>query len=268
MDTLRFAPTCFPAAVTHARSIGELTLSETRYGSGAALPTHSHEYACLVFVIEGTFAERCGAVERTASPGMMILRPPGEAHSDRFDRSAGRCLNIEIPPSWHTRALETSGTFTGTPFDLLGHRLCDELRHADETSPLAVESILLSLLADAGRASRRPSHPPPVWLARAKDAIHGRMSEQFTLAMIATDVGVHPVHLASAFQRFFGQSVGAYVRHLRIGYACDQLKDSELPLADIALAAGFSDQSHFGRTFKRIMHATPRQYRSWSRPET
>jgi AraC family transcriptional regulator len=267
MSTLRFAPTRFPAPVTRARTIGDFILSETRYGSEATLSTHAHEYACLVFAMEGTFEERCGATERTVAPGMLIIRPPGEPHSDRFGRAGGRCLNVELPPPWlsSVRHQTRSDSFTGTPFDLLGRRLCDELRNGDGASPIAVESIVLELLAGGDRAQRRARHAPPQWLVTARDIVHHRMSERFTLSMIASQVGVHPIHLAASFQHFFGQSVGAYLRFLRIGDACRRLKESDEPLADIALAAGFCDQSHFGRTFKRIMRATPRQYRAWSR---
>jgi AraC family transcriptional regulator len=242
-------------------------MSETHYASSATLRRHSHEYACFVVVLEGTFEDSCGRIDRTVAPGTVILRPAGDPHSNRFSAAGGRCLNVELSPEWltrvrsHTRALDTSSVFTGPSFGLLGIRLYEELRHDDEASPLAVESIALGLLADADRALRRASVPPP-WLLRARDLVHERMSERLTLAGIAAEAGVHPIYLASAFQRFFGESVGAYLRQVRIAYACRKLRESDVPLAEIALAAGFADQSHFGRTFKRVMHATPRQFRA------
>src|SRR4051812_46839211 len=146
MTTLRFAPTQFPAPVTRAKTVGDFTISETRYGSEASLRTHAHEYACFVFVIEGTFAERSGSIDRTGTPGMLILRPAEEPHSNRFGRAGGRCLNVELPPAWLARnatAFDHSLSLTAAPFDLLGRRLCDELRNGDDASPLAVESIVL-----------------------------------------------------------------------------------------------------------------------------
>jgi len=52
-----------------------------------------------------------------------------------------------------------------------------------------------------------------------------------------------------------------FVRQLRIEYACHELATSELPIVDIALSAGFFDQSHFTRTFKRLTGIVPSQYR-------
>jgi AraC family transcriptional regulator len=74
-------------------------------------------------------------------------------------------------------------------------------------------------------------------------------------------VGVHPVTLARAFRRAFGCTVGEYVRRLRIERAARQLADSDLSLAEIALGAGFSDQSHFSNLFRRHTGLSPFQFR-------
>ena len=264
---MKYPPTRVPAPVARAKTIGGFTMSETHYAGGSTLRKHSHEYACFVVALEGTFQDSCGRADRTVAPGTVILRPPGDPHWNRFSAAGGRCLNVELAPQWlarvrtQTRALDTSSVFSGPSFGLLGLRLYEELRHDDEASPLAVESIALGLLADADRALRRSSAPPP-WLLRARDLVQERMSERLTLSAIAAEVGVHPIYLASAFQRFFGESVGGYLRQVRIADACRRLRETEMSLADIALAAGFADQSHFGRTFKRVMHATPRQFRA------
>jgi len=74
-------------------------------------------------------------------------------------------------------------------------------------------------------------------------------------------VEVHPAHLARAFRAHFRMSMGPYVRRLRLDWAAGELARSDLPLAAVALAAGFADQSHFTRTFKRYLGVTPNVYR-------
>ena len=64
-----------------------------------------------------------------------------------------------------------------------------------------------------------------------------------------TVAGVHRAHLVRAFRARFGISVGAYVRRERIRWAARALRNSDAPIAEIALQAGFADQSHFTRTF-------------------
>ena len=86
-----------------------------------------------------------------------------------------------------------------------------------------------------------------------------------SLSGLAESVGVHPVTLARAFRRAFGCTVGEYVRRLRIDHAAHQLAQTELPLAEIALAAGFSDQSHFSNLFRRHTGLSPFKFRRVAR---
>jgi AraC family transcriptional regulator len=76
---------------------------------------------------------------------------------------------------------------------------------------------------------------------------------------------VHPVYLACAFRRHYRSTVGEYVRRLRVEFACRELSATRAPLAQVALAAGFADQSQFSRTFKRVVGLTPTEYRKMFR---
>jgi AraC-like DNA-binding protein len=265
---LHFSPTRFPASIVRTRAVADFIVTETRYGANASLPCHAHEYACVVLVLRGSFQERFGAQERVGEPGMVIVRPAGESHSDRYLRAGGRCLNIELSPRWvaHVRGqlpvLDRSAAFRSSTFAMFGRRLHEELTHPDDVSPLAIESLTMSLLVDFARAEQRSTTRGPSWLQRVKERIQDDLSARVTLEDLALEVGVHPVHLATTFRRFYGITVASYLRQLRVEYACRELVGSDAPLADIALAAGFADQSHFGRTFKRAMRMTPAEYRA------
>ena len=81
------------------------------------------------------------------------------------------------------------------------------------------------------------------------------------LAEIAATAGIHPVYLCRVFKKRQRVTVGAFVRHLRIQRACDLLRNSQMPLAEIALQCGFADQSHFSVVFKRNTGVTPSAFR-------
>lgn len=247
------------------RPAGDFLLSETRYSSEAALATHAHEYACVVVVLEGSFEERHEAKTRTIVPGTVIVRPEGEPHSDRFAPGGGRCLNVELPPQWLGKMRDVAVRSTasrGGPFALLGRRLHLELVQGDGVSALAVESLVLALLAGLDGEERRSAAAAPRWLVRARDRIHDDPAARVTLAELAADAGVHPVHLATAFRRFFGQPVAATLRQLRLELACRELSRSDVSIADVASLAGFADQSHLGRALKAAMQVTPAAYRA------
>jgi AraC family transcriptional regulator len=148
----------------------------------------------------------------------------------------------------------------------LATRLRGEARRADEFSSLAVEGLMLEMVAGVARESARISDDEhPRWLRRAREILHDNFAERMSLSVIAETVGVHPVYLATAFRRRFGCSVGEYVRRLRVEFASREISGTDAPLADIALSAGFSHQAHFSRTFKRLTGLTPARYRSISR---
>jgi len=92
--------------------------------------------------------------------------------------------------------------------------------------------------------------------------VHDRFQESISLAEVAEFAEVHPVSLARAFRKTYHCTVGDYVRRLRIESACQKLSSSDASLVEIALSSGFSEQSHFSRTFKRLTGLTPSEYRS------
>ena len=74
-------------------------------------------------------------------------------------------------------------------------------------------------------------------------------------------VGIHPVHVARVFRAHRGMSPASYARELRLSWAAQRLADSDASVCDIAAQAGFADQSHFVRAFRRRTGMTPSRYR-------
>ena len=96
--------------------------------------------------------------------------------------------------------------------------------------------------------------------------LHDRFREErFTLDEMALEADVHPVHLARAFRSTYGASPGEYLRQLRVDWAADQLRETSRSLAEIALEAGFSDQSHFTRVFRATYGLPPGAWRRLNR---
>ncbi len=133
------------------------------------------------------------------------------------------------------------------------------------SSPLVIEGLLLEIAA--GLARQQPVDPlghVPIWLKRAREALHAHFHEPLRLSTLAGWVGIHPVHLAREFRKHHRCSVGQYMRKLRIESASRKLVESELPLAAIAVEVGFANQAHFSRIFKLVTGISPARYRAVS----
>ncbi len=167
--------------------------------------------------------------------------------------------------SW-SRTLDRIQHVRGVTPATLAMRLYREFHIMDEASPLAIEGLVLELIADLSRrAGPRSERKPAPWLRRTREILHAQLSERIQLNDVAKAVEVHPVHLAREFRKAYGCTLGEYLRRLRIEFCCRKLSTSDVPLVQIALAAGFSSQSHFSRVFKRHTGATPNEFRSLSR---
>jgi AraC family transcriptional regulator len=118
------------------------------------------------------------------------------------------------------------------------------------------------LLVYAARSTADKSDKPPAWLKQAHELLNDRCSEEVTVAEVADTVGVHPLHLARTFRKFFNCSPGEYLRKCRIELASNLLIGSRKTLVEIALLSGFADQSQFTRRFKQDTGVTPGKFRA------
>jgi AraC family transcriptional regulator len=237
------------------------------------LPSHYHERDCLAVVLEGSVDKAFAGSRCQLAASTAVTMPAGERHLDRFERGGAQMLVIEPEPG--ARKHEQP---YGVLFDQvnqvrdswvppLAWRIQVELHHPDAVSALAIEGLVLELLAASARCrvSERDGSSPPRWLRVARDYLHDSVGEQLGVTDLAAVAGVHPAHLARSFRAHYGTPIGAYARRLRIDWSATQLARSDAPLRDIAHNAGFSDQSHFTRVFKRHTGLTPGQYRQATR---
>ncbi len=263
-------------AVSRLRAPG-LHLNLSSYRQGQILATHAHRNAHFCLVMDGAYTERIEGRSLDRKPADLMFYPPGVSHSETH-RSAGRHFLIEIDPDLFGKfgdsrpCLDTPVAFAGGRTGWTAVRLYREFRTRDRFSALSMEGLVLELLAETLRSSVRANssgsvsspgadgHHPP-WLDRAEEILRTRFVEPPGLAAIAAELGIHPVHLARRFRRRFGCTAGEYVRRLRLERAERQLIGSDRPVGAIAHDAGFFDQSHFTRLFRRKTGLAPGRYR-------
>lgn len=248
--------------VLRSSSVASFTLTETIYPPRLKLLEHAHQTAYFCFILQGNFTEAYSSHSRTYSASTLIFHPPEEVHSDQFHCRV-RCFNVQIDAHLHREvpSLRQSADFQGGTLTHLATRLYREFCEMDEVSALVIEGLALEMVAAVARSVKTSECRPPAWLTRAREMLHENFAEGLTVDDVASAVGIHPTHLAREFHRYFRCTIGEYVRQRRVEFACHQISASDAPLSEIALAAGFFDQSHFGRTFKQITGMSPSDYR-------
>ena len=232
------------------------------------LPPHQHERAILAIVLDGGFDVHFAGGSAHACVGRVSCEPATERHGNTFTRPRTRVLVLEIEDRKQeelracAEAFEQAGSWPSTDVDAIARRLTREIGHSDDAAALAAEGLFHQLVASALRARKRHrTGAPPRWVLNAHDLLRAGFLERIELRTIATAVGVTPMELSREYHRHFGESPGETMRALRVHWAADQLTRTSQPLARIAHQAGFTDQSHFCRVFKRYMGATPGSYR-------
>jgi AraC family transcriptional regulator len=268
----KLPPGSFYGKTTLRREVAGLVFAESVYGEEPYIPKHEHANAFFNLVLEGIYTEVCGSRTQTRGPSTLALHPSREVHADHWHGLGGRVFHVEIPPSRleqvraYSPVLDSPGDFqSGLPI-WLATRLYQEHLRNDDVSPLAMEGLALEVLSECSRHRLGdPERKPPPWLQRVRELLQDRFAENLTHEVVAAAAGIHPVHLARVFRQHYRCTLGEYVRKLRVDFAARQLLASDEPLAAIAFAAGFSDQSHFTRTFKRQTGMTPAMFRRYYR---
>lgn len=257
----------FYGLVPNKRKISALTLTEVVHTNQISVPKHSHELAHFQLLLGGSYLENCGGKNITSSPMTISWHRPGIVHRDEIGASGGRFFMIEMQP----RSIEIMRQFSALPEDFyarnsplvwLACRLYNEFKNWQFCSDLVAEGIALEMLGFAARKKAVAEKKPPLWLVRVVEKLNEEFTENFSTEELAAEAGVHPVHLAAVFRRFYNETMGEYIQKLRIEHASKLLLNKEIPLSEIAYESGFSDQSHFTRIFKRFAGITPGAFRN------
>jgi AraC family transcriptional regulator len=98
-------------------------------------------------------------------------------------------------------------------------------------------------------------------MRRVIEYIEENLDNDLSLEAMAAEVNLSPIYLARAFKAAVGQSPHRYVLNRRIERAKELLRNTEMPVVDVALSTGFSSQSHLSFWFQRHMGVSPAAYR-------
>lgn len=248
------------------RELPDFLVSEISHPGRRTLPEHSHQSAYFSLLLHGSYSETYAGRQHDYEPLTIWWHSPGIVHRDSVGDRGGRFFNVELDSS----ASSSYRTEVGFRADFAECRsrlvwlacgILREFRAWQPCSTLAVEGLALEMVGEAARERPAASRRRPHWLDRVTERLNDEHACRHTTAELATLAGVHPVYLACAFRSVFNLTVGEYLREIRIREASELLRRTRLPLAEIAIRLGFSDQSHFTRAFSRVVGIPPGAFR-------
>ena len=240
-----------------------------RHRSAEECSTATH----LVFLYRGVYIRHVGRSDAVADANQVVIFNASESYRISHpvqggDASISLTLDEqvlrELAPKGHVRA-EGPLAFVEQRFriDSDTQALAAHLRHGlvrQVTETLEAETMALALVRRAlgGRTAHaaRGSQGRQKLVDRAKLVLSSDLARRWTLADIATKVGVSPVYLTQAFQQVEGMPLYRYQLRLRLARALDLLARYD-DLSTLSMDLGFSSHSHFTAAFRQTYGCTP-----------
>lgn len=231
---------------------------------------HQHSDTHFVLIVEGCYRTGASRTEGRVGRGCVLLNPPGTSHDDQFE-GPGKLVTFSLSGrlihdfgGWDERAFGASRALDGaSPAGLL-RAIAHEASAVDEVSDLEIEGLGYELMASVVTSTDQ-DRSAPRWLTRVRAIIEDRLTGPPTVAELAREAGVHPVHLTRTFRKFLGQTPGSVVRRARAKRAARMLARSREPICNVAQDCGFSDQAAFTKAFVRATSVSPGAFRRrWS----
>lgn len=225
--------------------------------SHACVPEHAHEWPVLSLFVIGSYLNETEIGKTFISGPSAVFYRAGAAHRNAVAAVGFEQVEIEFDPAW------------------LGHRFLPQVpvrqwiggRAGREARCLArvcgddaTEDRLRSALRRFVEcASRLPEHAPAAWI----DRIRRRLSEDTTLKItdLAVEARRHPSWVGSAYRQAIGEGPLETAARYRVEHAARLLRETVQSHTSIALEAGFCDQSHMIRTFRRVLGRSPTDVR-------
>jgi AraC family transcriptional regulator len=232
---------------------------------GQVIRPHRHDWPLLTLPALGGYEEESEEGSVAVAGPAVILHPPGQCHANCIQELGMETFSIEFDPVWlgfgrRDALFERSHYWIGGPVALASRALARSWSDPDASE----SSLQQSTAAFLERSRRAPAPAQPAWLARARQEItvdHGT-----TATRIAATLGMHPRWLAHAYRQAAGEGLRETILRGRVERAAYLLRSSDQPIAEVADAAGFCDQSHLNRALRLLTGRTPVQVRAEREP--
>ncbi|MFM0122121.1 AraC family transcriptional regulator [Paraburkholderia sp. RL18-101-BIB-B] len=246
-------------------------------GRDVCYAKHSHETFSIGAVTGGRSEYLNRHAREWIGVGAVVMMNPDDVHACNpvaDERWSYRMMHVDV--AWLTGLQHELGFSENHAFRAFSQTLSTDAElfdglnrlHAilvdDDTDTLRKQSAAITFFSEVQNKLNPavlPDHDASRQLTRAAEFIAENCTRSLKLEDICEAADLSASHLIRAFKQRYGMTPHAYLINRRIQYSRAQLRRGRV-IADVALDAGFADQAHLQRIFKRLVAATPGQYRS------
>jgi AraC-like DNA-binding protein len=238
---------------------------------------HLHETFSVGVITGGRSTYENGAHREVVEEGTVVVMNPGDAHvCNAIDGGGWSYLMFYLDADWTGRIQAELQGGDGRAFRrydkaaLFAPHLCDAgkqlfaaLNDADSDRLQREIGVVdfIGLLDGELAPGAAPAADGGLKTERAASYIDAHFAQALRLDELCAEARLSASYLIRAFKKRYGVAPHEYQTNRRIQFAKARLRE-QAPLAQVALEAGFADQAHFQRVFKRLAAVTPGQYQS------
>ena len=231
------------------------TVRRTLDRSRGEVPEHAHDWPLLSLFVMGSYTNHTETGERSISGPSAVFYAAGAAHRNTAGPDGFEQIEIEFDPAWLRSVQLPRGPvslWTGgrgaAAAQLLARDCRGDLSEAGLLAALRrfVETVSVSSVTQA---------KDPEWLEAVTQKL--RQDPARRVSSLARAAGLHPSWLGTAYRRATGEGLLDAASRFRVERAARLLRETDLPSSSVAMDAGFCDQSHMIRAFRRMLGRSP-----------
>ena len=246
-----------------------------RTGPAHSYGPHARNHYLFHYIIAGRGVLLANDKEYEVGPGHGFLVVPGQITTYRSDQAdPWEYTWLEFDGLRAHESLHLAGVGGSQPIytarsAAAGRRLQDEMlyivNHSD-ASPIHLIAhgyLFLDQLvqASADRHSPKEHRLRDFYIKEALTFIEQNFQRDISIEQIAAVCGLNRSYFGKVFRDAVGESPQAYLLHYRMARAAQLLKETRLPIGEIAAQVNYPNQLHFSRAFKNVHGVSPREYR-------
>lgn len=224
---------------------------------------HRHKNPLLSYVLDGGNVENRARESFERISGCVNFYNAYEPHQNIYKTFPSRHVSIEMEPDFLIQndldALDIAHSFQSQKKEAF--QFAKILKETFINDGQSKDTITMLFLELCNKTNFQNSIMSPPWVNTIRTILHDRWNEKVALVDLANETGVHPITISKNFRKHFSYTLGEYCRIFRIEKAMTLMRSQNSSLSEIAYSCGFSDQSHFIRTFKTHTGFRPKDYK-------